>query len=86
MKTATTRDKISNLLRRRLRRIRLRGGVEVHLGGGEIKKRHGWWYVPVRLSAEPTNVLEFVDALVELEMDLSEKHRLDVWLVPDVAD
>ena len=85
MKATKTPKKtqILELVSRRLRRAKF-DGVKVEVLG-EIEKHNGCWYVPVRASARPTSLFDYYGVLVDVEMELSEKYHLDVWLVPTSA-
>lgn len=84
--TKTSKEtKVLELVSRRLRRVTLEG-VKLDVLDGEIEKRNGCWHIPVRASARPPSMFDYYGVLADVEMDLSEKHHLDVWLVATVPD
>jgi hypothetical protein len=68
----------------------LRKSSKAHLGQitvsavpEQVERRNGCWNIGVRPSSQPRKLYEFYEALVDAEMELDEKHDLNVWLVPD---
>ncbi|MCI0742120.1 MAG: hypothetical protein L0Y72_24055 [Gemmataceae bacterium] len=58
------------------------GKATVRVVDGEIEKRNGCWYVAVTPSAQPRSNYKLNGILADVELDLLEKHDLNVWLVP----
>jgi hypothetical protein len=59
------------------------GKITVSAVPDQVERRNGCWNVGVRPSSQPQKLFKFYDALVDAEMELDEKHDLNVWLVPD---
>ena len=46
-----------------------------------IRKQGSEWQVVVHPSEEPSKLLEYYEALADVEMALDEREHLNVWLV-----
>jgi hypothetical protein len=57
-------------------------GVSLEVDEQGIRKVDCQWRVPIRPSAEPVNRYEYYEALTDIEIELSEQEKLNVFLVP----
>lgn len=80
-----TKKRVLDLVSRCLRQKRL-GDITFDVLNGEIKKRDDTWDIPVWVSAEPPSMHRYYEVLMDVEAELREKHRLNVWLVPTLPD
>jgi hypothetical protein len=81
----TSAKKVLNLVSKQLRQVHL-DGITLDVLNGEIEKREDFWYIPVRPSAQPPSMHQYYEVLVDVETELSQKHHVNVWLVPTVPD
>jgi hypothetical protein len=58
------------------------GGVTLSVVEDLIHLRDGYWYVPVRSSAEPPRHFEYAEAIADAETELSVKEHLNIRLIP----
>jgi hypothetical protein len=79
------REKVAQLVRERLR-DRHPGGVTIDVVEDAIREKDGYWYVPVRPSAQPPHTFEYYDVLTEVETELSLDKNLKLWLVPSLPE
>jgi hypothetical protein len=57
-------------------------GVSLELDEQGIQKVGCQWRIPIRPSAEPLNRYDYYEALTDIEIELSEQEKLNVFLVP----
>ncbi len=79
------KNKVLDLVSQYLRKARL-GKLTLDVIPGQIEKRDGCWHIPVRVSAQPPSMFQYYEVLVDVETELSEKHHVNVWLVPTVPE
>src|SRR6266852_5293669 len=58
------------------------GGVTIEVDPDGIVKGEFEWRVRVRPSHEPRRLMEYYEALTDVEMELDEQEHLNVFLVP----
>src|SRR5437879_4555632 len=58
------------------------GGVTIEVDPDGIVKGEFEWRVRVRASHEPQGLMEYYEALTDVEMELDEQEHLNVFLVP----
>ena len=57
-------------------------GVSLEVDEQGIQKVGCQWRIPIRPSAEPAERYEYYEALTDIEIALSEREKLNVFLVP----
>jgi hypothetical protein len=57
-------------------------GITLEVDPEVVQKGEFSWRVCVRPSEEPTDRIEYYEALADVEMELEEQEQLQVWLVP----
>jgi hypothetical protein len=57
-------------------------GVSLEVDERGIRKVGCQWRIPIRPSAEPVGRYEYYEALTDIEIELSEREKLNVFLVP----
>jgi hypothetical protein len=77
-----TKAQVLALVRNQLKRAEL-GDIRFDVVPDEIWRRNGHWYLSVLPSARPPSAFQYYEVLGDVETELSEKHHLDVWLVPE---
>ena len=79
------KEQVAQLVRARLQ-AHHPGGVAIEVVDDLIRQENGCWRVPVQPSAQPPRTFEYYEALADVETDLSENERLNVWLVPTMPE
>lgn len=59
--------------------------IRIEVPPNDVEKKNGCWYIAVRPVAEPKSTYAFYEVLADIETELSEKHGVDVWLVPEYS-
>jgi hypothetical protein len=62
------------------------GGVDLSVVESGVRCKDDYWYVPVQPSAQPPRTFEYYEVLADVETELSEHERLNVWLVPTLPE
>jgi hypothetical protein len=57
------------------------GGVTLRVDPKHLSLQNRVWRVPVKPDAEPPNLMEYYEALADVEIALEEREHLKVWLV-----
>lgn len=57
------------------------GGVTLHVDSRRLYRQDRVWRILVRPDAEPSNLMEYYEALADLEIKLEEREQLKVWLI-----
>jgi hypothetical protein len=57
------------------------GGITLRVDTKHLRKQNRVWKIPVQPDMEPPKLLEYYEALADIEMALVEREHLDVWLV-----
>ena len=52
----------------------------------DIRRRNGFWYVPVLANAEPRRMYAYFEVLAEVETLVEEKENLDILFAPMFPD
>jgi hypothetical protein len=73
--------RVVQIVRDQLRKYRV-SGLTLDVVEGELRHRDGYWWVPVRPSAQPPRMYELYDVLAEVEETLEETGQLNVQFVP----
>jgi hypothetical protein len=76
-----TKERVVQLVRARLRPHHP-GGVDLDVDEDRVRWQNGYWYVPIRPSAEPPRMFEYYEVLAEVEEALEEDDKLQIQLVP----
>jgi hypothetical protein len=76
-----TKERVVQLVSARLRPYHP-GGVDLEVDEGRVRQQNGYWYVPIRPSAEPPRMFEYYEVLAEVEEALEEQDQLQIQLVP----
>lgn len=79
-----SKEEVAQLVGEKLQEIHP-GGVDITVAGN-VTLRDGYWYVPVRPSAQPPSTFEYYDALADVETKLSLDKHLHIWLVPTMPE
>jgi hypothetical protein len=61
-------------------------GMEINVVAEAVRQENGWWYVPVRPSAELLATYQYYEVLAEVEGELEETSELNVLLVPTAPE
>jgi hypothetical protein len=72
---------VVQIVREQLRKHRI-AGLTLDVVEGELWQRDGYWWVPVRPSAQPPRMYALYDVLAEIEEMLEESAQLNVQFVP----
>jgi hypothetical protein len=80
-----SKEQVAQLVRARLQGQHP-GGVTIDVVDDLIRQENGSWRVPVRPSAQPPRIFEYYEVLADVETELSENERLNVWLVPTMPE
>jgi hypothetical protein len=76
-----TAEKVVQLVREQIQHHHP-GGVTLTVVPEGVYQQNGYWYVPVRPSAQPPKMFEYYEALAEVASTLEENDQLPIWLMP----